>query len=383
MEQEQPKTITPPQKASWAKIHRELILRIGLFMLGAVIGAGFYWLASNNFFLGRHLAVSDDTPTVQNQYSPSKQVSAYLVWWDQDSGFASLQANKDKISTVHPVWYRIQADGTVEKFTGAENAQIIQFAKDNNIKIIPTFTNDCDPAASEAVLQNSSLMTAHINTIAQLVADNGYDGADINYECLAGQPLRGAFSSFLTSLSQALHGDGKLLTTSVHQKTNDAGSWDGPAAQDWAVINEVCDQIKIMTYDYHWATSEAGDIAPLAWMRDTLVYAQTILNPQKTYLGIHFYGYDWVGMAAVDLTYQAVADMISGLNPTINVSGEDEKYFTYPSESQTHTVYFADKDVVLPRIELANEYDIAGIGVWRLGGEDPANWQAIADEFGI
>lgn len=369
------------QKA-WFKTHQEWLFRLVFLILGVAIGFGLYWLISNDFFLNRDSSQpADSAATTQNQYILDKQVSVYLAWWDQDAGFASLQANKDKISTVHPVWYKIKADGSVQKFTGAESSAIIQFAKDNNIKIIPTFTNDCDPTASETVLQNASLIAAHVNLINKIVNDNNYDGADINYECLNGQPLRRAYSNFLTELSQVLHAENKLLTASVHQKTTDEGSWEGPAAQDWTVINATCDQIKIMTYDYHWATSEAGDIAPLSWMCDTLEYAKTILDPTKTYLGVHFYAYDWISQQATDLTYNEAAELINTYSPTVNLSAESEKYFSYASDGQNHTVYFADKDVVLPRLQLANEYNIAGIGIWRIGGEDSSIWQTIASEF--
>jgi len=31
------------------------------------------------------------------------------------------------------------------------------------------------------------------------------------------------------------------------------------------------------------------------------------------------------------------------------------------------------------RLRLAQQYGLGGIAVWRLGGEDPANWSAIGD----
>jgi len=46
-----------------------------------------------------------------------------------------------------------------------------------------------------------------------------------------------------------------------------------------------------------------------------------------------------------------------------------------------HTVYFADRDVVAPRINLVNSYSVAGIGIWRIGQEDSENWQKIDQAF--
>ena len=98
---------------------------------------------------------------------------------------------------------------------------------------------------------------------------------------------------------------------------------------------------------------------------------------EKIYLGIHFYGYDWLEEEARDLTYNDVLDLIDEYSPTISTSEEQEKNFTYTDDEDEKTVYFADYETILPRLTLVNEYDIAGIGIWSLGQEDPKNWQSI------
>ena len=51
--------------------------------------------------------------------------------------------------------------------------------------------------------------------------------------------------------------------------------WSGPQAQDWQRLGAAVDFFKIMTYDFHYSTSEPGPIAPLAWVDEVLDFAAT------------------------------------------------------------------------------------------------------------
>jgi len=66
-------------------------------------------------------------------------------------------------------------------------------------------------------------------------------------------------------------------------------------------------------------------------------------------------------------------------NTAIQRDESGEAWFRY--DADRYTVYFADAEnlrVKLPAISAAHP-DLAGIAIWRLGGEDPENWQAIRE----
>ena len=52
--------------------------------------------------------------------------------------------------------------------------------------------------------------------------------------------------------------------------------------------------------------------------------------------------------------------------------------FSYEADGVEHEVWYCNGREVWARLRLAMLYDVAGISIWRLGQEDPANWQAIA-----
>jgi spore germination protein len=310
-------------------------------------------------------------------YSLDKDVSVYLPWWDQDRAFEDVKSQAGSIKYINTFWYEAKEDGSTEKYTGAEDEEIKKYTRETGVALVPVINNDQSAEKLERILSDETTRDLHIENIVKLVSDNDYQGIEVDYESLeAGQ--EDGFSIFIRELAAKLHQDNKILATAVHAKTSDKGTWEGPEAQDWKVLGEVCDQVKIMAYDYHWSTSEAGDIAPLSWIKKVLDYSAQVLPKEKTYLGLNFYGYDWVGEKGADLLYEDVTRLIDKYNPSISMSEEGEKTFIYNKDDVDHTVYFADSETVAKRLPLINEYGLAGIGIWRIGGEDGSNWNEIS-----
>jgi len=297
-----------------------------------------------------------------------------------ESASISVKTNPQYMYAVYPYWYQLNIDGTLNKTDHSENADFLEYLNNEEILTLPMIANDCDTEIVHAFLSNTEAIDKNIEEVVNLVNKMDYDGANIAYECMEASD-KARYSDFITRLSNELHNNNKLLYLAVHAKTDDTGTWGGPQSQDWSVVNQYADKVIIMTYDYHWETSEAGDIAPISWMRNVLDYAITEIDNDKIYLGIHFYGYDWLGQKAESLTYSDVENIIQANSPTINNSYENEKYFSYTGDGGLRTVYFADHETIRQRVDLINEYNIAGISIWRLGNEDTENWDIISNSF--
>jgi len=288
---------------------------------------------------------------------------------------ATLAANGDLIQEVNFFWYELVEGGRI---TGGVNSKAaLDKARELGLRILPSIVNrGFNREAVLAAIGAPEVRQAHIAAIVDLVVTNGYDGIDIDYESLAAED-RETFTRFIEELALALHAIDKQLSIAVHAKTDDAGAWNGPAAQDWPRLGAAVDRFKIMTYDYHYSTSEAGPIAPVAWINDVLAYAATVVSPAKTYMGVHFYGYEWVGASGAGIEWRQAVRTAMQNDATIRRDESGEAWFTY--DDGRFTVYFADAEnlrVKLAAIAAAHP-DLAGIAIWRLGGEDPENWEAI------
>lgn len=287
----------------------------------------------------------------------------------------TLTANADLIREVNFFWYELGRDGRISG--GVKSQPALERARALGMRVVPSIVNR--GFSREAVLtaiETPEARANHIAAIVELVESNDYDGVDIDYESLAAED-RDLFTLFIEELAAALHARNKELSIAVHAKTDDVGSWGGPAAQDWPRLGAAVDRFKIMTYDYHHGASSAGPIAPLSWIDAVLRYAAAVVSPRKTYVGIHFYGYEWVGGSGRGIEWRQAVKTAQMYNAAIQRDESGEAWFRY--DDGRYTVYFADAEnlrVKLPAISAAHP-DLAGIAIWRLGGEDPENWRAI------
>jgi GH18 family chitinase len=213
------------------------------------------------------------------------------------------------------------------------------------------------------------------------VTTNGFDGIDIDYESLHAVD-RAAFSQFLRQLGSALHQQHKLLSVDVHPKTAEPGDWDGPQAQDWAVIGQVADEVRLLTYDYSYDGSAPGPIAPPAWMASVVQFAVSVMPPQKVILGIPLYGYDWVGTRATEVAWQDTQALRTraGATPSYDTATQS-LHFTYLADSEPHQVWYEDATTTSSKLDLVARYGLGGASFWHLGGEDPAVWAVVQQKL--
>ncbi len=314
--------------------------------------------------------------------TPLKKVTAWIPYWDQARAMRSFTANADLYSAASPFWYLFSSTGTVASYGGAEDATVLSTLRGAGVKVVPTITNDFDPVRVSTMLASDSARAAHVQALVALVKDNGYDGIDVDYESLAASD-KDRLSVFLSRLSSALHADGKLMTVAVHPKTSDAGTWNGPQAQDYAAIGAVADRVRVMAYDYSWSTSPAGPIAPLSWVKDVAAYSVSRIPASKVELGMNLYGYDWVGSRGEGVTFATAMSRQQAAGATrVWNSTTAEPSFSYVTSGSTHTVHYADAESVAARLTVVDAYGLAGAAFWRLGGEDPALWEAVRTRWG-
>jgi spore germination protein YaaH len=305
----------------------------------------------------------------------------YISAWLPDSfdsvNRASFEANADILDEVSPFWYATNSRGDLLHGSDARDETLVELAHSKNVLVIPTVHNIQITDPVPALLRNPERRARHIRNIVDEVLEHNYDGFDIDYELLDSS-LRDEYSAFITDLAAALHEQGKLLTIAVHAKTSDYGGLGG--FQDWVVLGQAVDRLRIMTYDYHWRGGGPGPVAPVYWVQSVAEYAKSVVDPAKVVIGVPFYGYNWPsGGDATPQTWDAINNLIQSYGLTVNLAESDangpiqENWITYRGRK----VWFATSRSLHAKLALVQQMDLAGIAIWRLGGEDPQNWQVI------
>ncbi len=308
----------------------------------------------------------------------------YIAAWLPDSfdsvNRASFERNADILDEVSPFWYTTDSFGRLYHGSDARDQTLIELAHSKNVLVIPTIHNvvlSGDPVPP--LISSPERRRNHIRNIVDEVVTHNYDGIDIDYEALDSS-MREEFSTFIVELGEALHAQDKLLTIAVHAKTSDYGGLGG--FQDWVVLGKVVDRLRIMTYDYSWRGSSPGPIAPIYWVSDVMAYAKQVVDPAKVVVGVPFYGYNWPGGGggrAVAQTWDGINALIQNYRLSVNLQESNargpvhENWITYNGRQ----AWFATSRSLDAKLLLVQDLDLAGIAIWRLGGEDPENWTVI------
>jgi spore germination protein YaaH len=306
------------------------------------------------------------------------RITAWIPPWDQGA-LTSIQMNAGAVDEANPVWYSWNADGTIAKNWNAENNT--WRAAMTGATLIPTIQNVVNKSFSatavETMLATPASREAHAAAIFQLVASNAFDGIDVDYERVPAAS-RASFTAFVNTLGAKLHANGKTLSVTVYAKTSDV-TWNGAGAEDWAAIAGVADSVKIMAYDYHWSSSDAGAITPLDWLDKVVTYAQSVIPNSKIIVGLPWYGYDWSSSGGATASYNSAMQVAQNNGAPVSHDANGEATYSYNG----HTVFFQDAASYAKKVELIKQKHggIAGFAHWCVGIEDPGVWKVIRGTY--
>jgi len=314
-------------------------------------------------------------------------VVASIPYWNISHDTSVVLANRTDVDEVSPWIYGVSASGAIVPQYGtgqaaAVNADIARL-RAAHLRIVPSIANvtggrfDYQPIAR--ILHDPAAARRQIEAIVALVDKQKYAGIDIDYEELhAGD--RQAFTQYVTELARALHAHGKVLSVAVFPQTAAPKATSPTSFQDYAALGAAADQVRIMTYNYHWATSPPGATAPIGWVRSVLRYATSQMPRSKVVLGIPLFGYDWPrgsGRAQTVSWLQALRLSRQYHTAAQYSTSSQAPHFSYGSAGQAHTVWFENAESSRAKFEAVQGAGVAGVYLWMYGYEDPATWQAL------
>jgi spore germination protein YaaH len=324
--------------------------------------------------------------------SPSPSlVVATVPYWNMDYGTASVLARSNTFSEMSPWIYGLDPNGRIVPQYGAAeaatvNAQLARL-RAARIPLVPTLANIVSgtwayqPLITN-ILHNPRLRAEHVAEIVAFVQRERYAGIDIDYEDLRSGD-RSAFTAFITELAAALHVKGKILSVDLFAKPDNRGYDQRNLAQDYRAIGQVADQVRLMGYEFHWASSDPGPIAPIGWIRAVLRYAKTQIPAHKIILGVPLYGYDWVDGHGTPVSWLQAFQLSQryGVQPVFDAASQSPWFGYVDSAGRRHVVWFENGPSVRAKCEAATDAGIGGVYVWLFGLEDTSIWTALRESL--
>jgi spore germination protein len=309
-----------------------------------------------------------------------------LPVWNLAGGTSTITAHADSFTAASPSLYEVAPTGELalrQQPAGVVAPAQLDALRRQGVAIVPTISNtrngSWDPLLIQTILHDPALVTGHIEAIVDLVSEQGFAGVDIDYEELAAAD-REVFTDFIERLADAMHREDRTLTVDVFAKDSHAGYDQRNLAQDYAALGAAADEVRLMAYDWHWQTSDAGPIAPVDWVDRVLTYAVHEIPAHKIALGIPTYGYGW-GPVSAELVSWLQAYALSeahGVPVQWDHAGQSP-WLTYVDEQGAEqTVWFENAYSIKAKLQLAQSYRIGGVFLWLVGDEDDGLWPIVS-----
>jgi spore germination protein YaaH len=366
------------------------------------------------------------------------EVSAWIPYWKSAEGIRDARKHLDVLTEINPFGYAVKQDGSLNDLAGLKKskwAKLFKEARKKNVRIVPTVMWS-DTTNIHAILSDTNKREDHIDEIVKMVKKGKYDGVDIDYEGKKAE-TKDYYSAFLTELKAEL-GSKKLVCT-IEARTPPASLYKTiPAelryANDYTVINRVCDEVKIMTYDQQRAdlllnSSKAGSpyypIADIDWVRKVMDLTAQSIDKDKLYIGVATYGRELEITASPNafsgykqqwsVTHEYAMDFAddeADVVPSRNQAGELS--YTYLPEGSTvkfpknlsipkntptgnevaakalalanqtgqsvkfNLVWWSDAEAIQDKVELAERLGLAGVAVFKVDEtEDDKLWDIL------
>ena len=317
-----------------------------------------------------------DPVTVATQAPPaSAGVAHVFLLASTDASFVDFQQHYQEIGTVYPTYYDCLSNGT---FIGKDDPLITGWAEARGVKVEARW-NCQNTSTLHNLLSNVAARTALEQQMTNAAVTSKWDGINLDFEAGAAGD-RYLMTAFVTELAAALHGQSKSLSVDVSAKVKDVPNHPRSTFFDYDALAAQADTIFVMAWGIHWRTSTPGAIDDWSWASQVANYVAARPNAQKYVLGFGMYGFDWPaggGPAnpATPLQYQDVAAELQSTSAQLQWdSAAMAPFFSYTDGSGVHhDVWFTNAQSIGARIGLAHSKGV-GIGLWRLGDEDPAIW---------
>ena len=304
--------------------------------------------------------------------------AGFYVNWDAQS-YQTLRDHVSQLNMVMPEWMFV--GNKAELHTDIDTTADSLLKAHPNVAVLPMisnfYNNDWRGQNVHRLISDPARRKAFIAQVVALLDKHHYQGINIDFEELR-ENTDETLTAFVQEMHAALHPKGYLVTIDIAALNPD---YNLPELRDYV------DYFMLMAYDNHFSTSAPGPVAPYPWVEYVLEQTCRQIPSEQVVLGVAGYGYDWAkGGEGVDISYQQAmaranrksATPVNFDNSTYNLS------FRYVGDDgKSHDVWFNDAASAYNVLRAAEDYETAGVAVWRLGEEDVRTWDYFARDLSV
>ena len=283
------------------------------------------------------------------------------------------------VNVIAPTWFTVL--NTNGKVGSIASRDYVKRAHRSGMKVWATFRDfDSEGINSNKetyqLLSRTSVRTAMIKDLMSKAVVAGVDGINVDFEKISSKCGR-SYVQFIRELSFACHRRGLVLSVDNYVPKLYNGHYGRKEQGVFA------DYIVIMGYDEHtYGSEEAGSVASHEFVEDGIEKTIADVPSERVINALPFYTRIWEE-SSKGLTFRSYG--MAGAAAAVKEAGAKAKwdkkthqdYAEWKKDGVTYKVWLENAKSIEDKLDLMSEYNLAGVGGWRLGQETSNIWPLI------
>ncbi len=278
------------------------------------------------------------------------------------------------MSIISPTWYSMSDnEGNIRSLA---SPGYVKKAHERNMEVWAMVDNF--NAADVSTLEIMSYTSKRAYLISNLMAEveaNDLDGLNLDFEQVPSEAVP-HYVEFIRELSVECRKAGVVLSVDNYPP-------QGGSNYNLKEQGIVADYVIIMGYDEHWAgCDEAGSVASIGYVEQGISLVAQDVPAEKIINAIPFYTRVWKtnggSVTSEALGMNASKEFISKYD--IDTQWDEATCQNYGEKEMSGTLYqvwLEDAESIQTKLNVMDNYGIAGVAEWQLGMEDKAIWQVL------
>ena len=294
---------------------------------------------------------------------------------DANGAMEELTANAKGLNVIAPTWFALtDNNGSYHSYADRD---YVDRAHELGLQVWAALDNFNmgDNVNSEILFSRTSVRK---RLIASLMADvKQYDLDGINLDIEGIKPSAGPhYVQFIRELSVSCRNEGVILSVDNYVPAG-YNSFYNRAEQ-----GRVADYVIIMGYDEHFAGGEAGSVASYPYVKEGIEKTLEQVPCEKVINAVPFYTRVWTekdgSTSSSALGIQGALKWVEENNVSLYWQEEIGQYYgELQTEEGLKQIWMEDERSLGLKMDLIREYNLAGVGCWKLGFEPPSVWDVV------
>ncbi|MCD8224356.1 MAG: glycosyl hydrolase family 18 protein [Clostridiales bacterium] len=286
-----------------------------------------------------------------------------------------LMAGTDGVNVIAPTWFMLTAnDGSYDSLA---DSAYVEKAHELGIQVwavVDNF-NRGDAVQSDILFADTQARQKLITDLIAEVREYGIDGINLDIEGIpraAGEH----YVQFIRELSVDCRKNGIVLSVNTYVPSAYTAFYNR------AEQGRVADYVVIMGYDEHYAGGEAGSVASLGYERQGIEDTLKEVPADKVISAIPFYTRVWNvssdGTTSTAMGISAAKSWVEEHGMELYWQEELGQYYgELATTDGTYYLWMEEERSIAAKMELIEQYGLAGVSCWKLGFEPPEIWEIV------